>query len=121
MYKRQLSKYDLRVETPNGLTVAYIDEEMAALMKAAGMDTVQLAIESGTEFAHYFLAQAYEKIGGNESKVEENLARYEAIVANNETWRSHADYFGLTEHPRFVRPVSTNFPMNNAVLVGSSL
>jgi radical SAM superfamily enzyme YgiQ (UPF0313 family) len=72
-------------------------------------------------FAHYFLAQAYEKIGGNESKVEENLARYEAIIANSETWRSHADYFGLTEHPRFVRPVSTNFPMNNAVLVGSSL
>src|SRR6188508_849549 len=224
---RILSKYDLRVETPNGLTVAYIDEEMAALMKAAGMDTVQLAIESGTEymlrnviknvgldwasfslaspirgtelydiciknkyipekmkigeyelgtyiirapglspetlptisyrmnldvnfvnnrrmrmgdfqtaarcfedvieryrehaFAHYFLAQAYEKIGGNESKVGENLARYEAIVANNETWRSHADYFGLTEHPRFLRPLNTNFPMNNAALVSSSL
>jgi radical SAM superfamily enzyme YgiQ (UPF0313 family) len=47
---RILSKYNLRVETPNGLTVAYIDEEMAALMKAAGMDTVQLAIESGTEY-----------------------------------------------------------------------
>ena len=43
---RILAKYDLRVETPNGLTVAYIDEEMAALMKAAGMDTVQLAISS---------------------------------------------------------------------------
>ena len=47
---RILAKYDLRVETPNGLTVAYIDEEMAALMKAAGMDTVQLAIKSGTEY-----------------------------------------------------------------------
>jgi len=46
---RILSKYNLRVETPNGLTAAYIDDEMAALMKAAGMDTVQLAIESGTE------------------------------------------------------------------------
>ena len=46
---RILAKYNLRVETPNGLTAAYIDDEMAALMKAAGMDTVQLAIESGTE------------------------------------------------------------------------
>lgn len=47
---RMLAKYDLRVETPNGLTVAYIDEEMASAMKEAGMDTVQLAIESGSEF-----------------------------------------------------------------------
>ena len=46
---RILAKYNLRVETPNGLTAAYIDDEMAMLMKAAGMDTVQLAIESGTE------------------------------------------------------------------------
>ncbi len=46
---RILAKYNLRVERRMGLTVAYIDEEMAALMKAAGMDTVQLAIESGTE------------------------------------------------------------------------
>lgn len=247
---RILSKYNLRVETPNGLTVAYIDEEMAALMRAAGMDTVQLAIESGTEymlrnvikkplrlnkvapvvellhknglfvqgffvigipgereqdridtaqfikdveldwasfslaapirgtelydiciknkyisekmkigeyeigtyiiqapgldpkhitefayrvnldvnfvnnrrmrmgeyrvavrcfedvieryrehaFAHYFLAKAYEKMGGHEEKVAQNLARYEAIVAKNDTWRGHADYFGLTGH-----------------------
>lgn len=250
---RILSKYNLRVETPNGLTVAYIDEEMAALMKAAGMDTVQLAIESGTEhmlrnvikkplklskvapvieslhrnglfvqgffvmgipgereqdrietaqfikdvgldwasfslaspirgtelydvctkndyipkkmkigeyelgtyiirapglnpetlpivsyrmnldvnflnnrrmrigeyhvaarcfedvierykehaFAHYFLAKAYEKIGGNEAKVAENMARYEAIVAQSPSWKAHADYFGLTGKPRF--------------------
>jgi anaerobic magnesium-protoporphyrin IX monomethyl ester cyclase len=249
---RILAKYDLRVETPNGLTVAYIDEEMAALMKAAGMDTVQLAIESGTEymlrhvikkplrlskvapvvkslhenglfvqgffvmgipgereqdridtaqfikdvgldwasfslaspirgtelydtcvknkyipdnmkigeyelgtyiirapglspetlpqisyrmnldvnfvnnrrmrmgdyrvaarcfedvieryrehaFAHYFLAKAYEKIGGNEMKVNENLELYKSIIAKNAVWRSHADHFGLIERPR---------------------
>ena len=28
---RILAKYNLRVETPNGLTAAYIDDEMAAL------------------------------------------------------------------------------------------
>ncbi len=269
---RILAKYDLRVETPNGLTVAYIDEEMAALMKAAGMDTVQLAIESGTEymlrnvikkplrlnkvapvieflhknglfvqgffvmgipgereqdrietaqfikdvgldwasfslaspirgtelydicvknkyipekmkigeyelgtyiirapgldpetlptvsyrmnldvnfvnnrrmrmgeyavaarcfedvieryrehaFAHYFLAKAYEKIVGKEAKVKENLALYESIIAKNETWRGHADYFGLTEHPRFVAPANTNFLPAEPALAGSS-
>jgi radical SAM superfamily enzyme YgiQ (UPF0313 family) len=270
---RILAKYDLRVETPNGLTVAYIDEEMATLMKAAGMDTVQLAIESGTEhmlrnvikkplrlnkvapvieslhknglfvqgffvmgipgereqdrietaqfikdvgldwasfslaspirgtelydicvknkyipdkmkigeyelgtyiirapgldpeslpqisyrmnldvnfvnnrrmrmgdyrvaarcfedvieryrehaFAHYFLAKAYEKIGGNEQKVAENLERYDAIVASNDTWRNHVDYFGLTGQPHFAAAANANVPVRNAALASGSL
>ena len=46
---RRMAKYNLRIETPNGLTVVYIDEEMAQLMKQAGMDTIQLAIEHGTD------------------------------------------------------------------------
>ena len=46
---RELSKLNIRIECPNGLSPAYIDEEMAYLMKAAGMDTVCLAIESGSE------------------------------------------------------------------------
>ena len=33
---------------PNGVTLSYIDEEMAALMKAAGVDTLFLAIEHGS-------------------------------------------------------------------------
>ena len=258
---RILAKYNLRVETPNGLTVAYIDEEMAVLMKAAGMDTVQLAIESGTEhmlrnvikkplrlnkvapvveslhknglfvqgffvmgipgereqdrietaqfikdvgldwasfslaspirgtelydtcvknkyipdnmkigeyelgtyiirapgldperlpqisyrmnldvnfvnnrrmrmgdyrvaarcfedvieryrehaFAHYFLAKAYEKIGSSERKVTENLERYDAIIAKSETWRSHAEHFGLIGCPRLREATNANF------------
>ena len=253
---RILSKYKLRVETPNGLTVAYIDEEMAALMKAAGMDTVLLAIESGTErmlrnvikkplklskvgpviqslhrnglfvqgffvmgipgereedrtetaqfikdvgldwasfslaspirgtelydickknkyipdemkigeyeigtyiirapgldpdtlptvsyrmnldvnfvnnrrmrmgdyrvaircfedvidryrehaFAHYFLAKAYEKLGGHEDQVRDNMRLYESIVADNDAWRSHAAYFGLSGIPQVESP-----------------
>jgi anaerobic magnesium-protoporphyrin IX monomethyl ester cyclase len=266
---RILAKYNLRVETPNGLTAAYIDDEMAALMKAAGMDTVQLAIESGTEhmlrnvikrplrlnkvapvveslhrnglfvqgffvmgipgereqdrtetaqfikdvgldwgsfslaspirgselydicvknkyipdnmkigeyelgsyiirapgldpenlpqisyrmnldvnfvnnrrmrigdyqvaarcfedvieryrehaFAHYYLAKAYEKIGGNERKVKENLAAYKAIVAKDESWRSHAEYFGLIESPRSFGPSQARFVSGDAGLV----
>ncbi|MBV8793126.1 MAG: B12-binding domain-containing radical SAM protein [Pseudolabrys sp.] len=257
---RVLAKYNLRVETPNGLTVAYIDEEMAQLMKAAGMDTILLAIESGTEhmlrnvikkplklskvapvieslhrnglfvqgffvmglpgereqdrtetlqfikdvgldwasfslaspirgtelyevckknkyipenmkigeyelgtyiirapgldpetlptvsyrmnldvnfvsnrrmrmgeydvaircfedvidrykehaFAHYFLAQAYAKIGGHEQKVKDNFATYEAIIAKNKTWQGHAAYFGLIGQLPFVAPANTN-------------
>ena len=45
---RRLAEFKLRVETPNGLSVAFIDEEMAMLMKGAGIDTVPLAIESGS-------------------------------------------------------------------------
>ncbi|SMF96416.1 Radical SAM superfamily enzyme YgiQ, UPF0313 family [Methylomagnum ishizawai] len=46
---RRLAPFGLRVETPNGLTAAFIDDEMAMLMKGAGMDTVPLAIESGSD------------------------------------------------------------------------
>lgn len=46
---RRLAPFKLRIECPNGLSVAFIDEEMAFLMKKAGMDTVYLAIESGSE------------------------------------------------------------------------
>jgi radical SAM superfamily enzyme YgiQ (UPF0313 family) len=268
---RILAKYNLRVETPNGLTAAYIDDEMAGLMIAAGMDTVQLAIESGTEhmlrnvikkplrlnkvapvietlhkhglfvqgffvmgipgereqdrtetaqfikdvgldwgsfslaspirgselydicvknkyipdkmkigayelgtyiirapgldpetlpqisyrmnlevnfvnnrrmrigdyqvaarcfedvieryrehaFAHYFLAKAYEKIGGNATKVKENMNLYNSIVAKNGTWKGHADYFGLTERPRFVAPANARYLPGDAELVSS--
>jgi radical SAM superfamily enzyme YgiQ (UPF0313 family) len=45
---RRLAEFKLRVETPNGLSVAFIDEELAGLMKNAGIDTVPLAIESGS-------------------------------------------------------------------------
>jgi radical SAM superfamily enzyme YgiQ (UPF0313 family) len=45
---KRLAEFKLRVETPNGLSVAFIDEEMAMLMKGAGIDTVPLAIESGS-------------------------------------------------------------------------
>jgi anaerobic magnesium-protoporphyrin IX monomethyl ester cyclase len=50
---RELAKFNLRIECPNGLSVAFIDDEMAELMKIAGMDTVCLAIESGSPYVLY--------------------------------------------------------------------
>ncbi len=47
---RRLAPFNIRVECPNGLSVAYIDDEMAMLMKNAGMDTIALAIESGSDY-----------------------------------------------------------------------
>jgi radical SAM superfamily enzyme YgiQ (UPF0313 family) len=49
LFKR-LAEFNLRIECPNGLSVRYLDEEMAGLMRRAGMDTASLAIESGSNY-----------------------------------------------------------------------
>lgn len=46
---RKLAPLNIRVEMPNGVTLSYIDEEMAVLMKGAGVDTIFLAIEHGSK------------------------------------------------------------------------
>ena len=46
----RLAEFKLRLETPNGVTVVFIDDEMAFLMKQAGLDTLPLAIESGSDY-----------------------------------------------------------------------
>lgn len=46
---RRLSELTIRVEMPNGVTAIFIDDELAGLMKAAGVDSVFLALESGSE------------------------------------------------------------------------
>jgi len=43
-----LAEFQLKVEIPNGLSVRFIDEEMARLMRDAGVDGAALAIESGS-------------------------------------------------------------------------
>ena len=45
---RQLAQFNLRIEMPNGVSVAFIDDELAQLMRSAGVDTLYLAIESGS-------------------------------------------------------------------------
>ena len=47
---KELAQFNLRIECPNGLSVAFIDDELACLMKRAGLDTTYLAIESGSEY-----------------------------------------------------------------------
>jgi radical SAM superfamily enzyme YgiQ (UPF0313 family) len=49
LFKR-LTKFKLRIEMPNGVTAVFIDDELAMLMKEAGVDTIALAIESGSEY-----------------------------------------------------------------------
>jgi radical SAM superfamily enzyme YgiQ (UPF0313 family) len=44
----KLAALDIRVELPNGVTLSYIDEELAGLMRRAGVDTLFLAIEHGS-------------------------------------------------------------------------
>ncbi|MET0363598.1 MAG: radical SAM protein [Sphingobium sp.] len=46
---RRLAKYNIRIEMPNGVTLSYIDQELATLMRKAGVDTIFLAIESGSK------------------------------------------------------------------------
>jgi anaerobic magnesium-protoporphyrin IX monomethyl ester cyclase len=45
----KLAALKIRIEMPNGVTLSYIDDEMAHLMKAAGVDTIFLAIEHGSK------------------------------------------------------------------------
>ena len=57
-------------------------------------------------FAHYFLAKAYTMMGGHEARVQANMDAYRAIVANSDTWKEHAAYFGLDDMPHVMAPPS---------------
>lgn len=46
----RLSEFGLRIEFPNGLAVYAIDEEIGRLLKKAGVSSVSLAIESGSDY-----------------------------------------------------------------------
>lgn len=46
----QLSKFDIRIEFPNGIAVYAIDEEIGRLLRNAGTTLVPLAIESGSDY-----------------------------------------------------------------------
>jgi radical SAM superfamily enzyme YgiQ (UPF0313 family) len=45
----KLAPLNIRVEMPNGVTLSYIDEELAQLMRGAGVRTLFLAIEHGSK------------------------------------------------------------------------
>lgn len=44
---RKVARLNLRIELPNGVTVSYLDDELAELMYKGGVRAVRLAIESG--------------------------------------------------------------------------
>ena len=61
----KLAPLKIRIEMPNGVTMSYIDDEMAYLMKNAGVDTIFLAIESGVKrVLHEIIKKplAYERV-----------------------------------------------------------
>ncbi|NTV89620.1 MAG: B12-binding domain-containing radical SAM protein, partial [Clostridiales bacterium] len=47
---RELSSFGIKVEFPNGIAVYAIDEEIGYLLKLAGVTTISLAIESGSDY-----------------------------------------------------------------------
>ncbi len=47
---KELAQFKFRIECPNGLMVAFMDEELIRLMREAGVDTACLAIESGAPY-----------------------------------------------------------------------
>ena len=47
---KEFSRFNIRIECPNGLSVAFMDDELIGFMRSAGMDTVSLAIESGSPY-----------------------------------------------------------------------
>ena len=71
----ELAQFNIRIEAPNGFSVRYIDDEMAMLMSAAGMDTVYLAIESGCEYVLKYLIKKPLKLS-QVSPAVEHLRRY---------------------------------------------
>jgi len=72
---REIAQFNLVLETESGLSVKFIDDEMAMLLKKAGLDTAVIAVESGSE---YILKQIMDKpLNLDEVKIAvRNLRRY---------------------------------------------
>lgn len=46
----RLKKFKLRIEMPNGISPSHLDEELIRIMREAGVDTLYVALESGSQF-----------------------------------------------------------------------
>ena len=66
----RLSELNLRIEFPNGLAVYAIDEEIGRLLKKAGVSSVSLAIESGSDYVLNRIINKPLKSGMIKDKVE---------------------------------------------------
>lgn len=47
---RRISKLNLKVDFPNGMAVYAIDDEIGGLLRAAGVQMITLAVESGSDY-----------------------------------------------------------------------
>ena len=47
---KKLSDFNLKIEFPNGIAVHGIDEDIGRLLQKAGVTTISLAVESGSDF-----------------------------------------------------------------------
>lgn len=54
---KELPKLQLKIEFASGLNVRHLDEKTAKLLKAAGVDTVVIAVESGSPYVLKHLMQ----------------------------------------------------------------
>ncbi|MGV8120909.1 MAG: B12-binding domain-containing radical SAM protein [Candidatus Xenobiia bacterium LiM19] len=67
---RAVEDFGLVAEFPNGLNAKFIDEEIALLLKKAGVDVVNLAIESGSEYVLKEIIDKPLKVGDVKTAVD---------------------------------------------------
>lgn len=67
---RELIDLGVRVEFPNGIAVYAIDEEVASLFQQAGVSTVALAVESGSDYVLHRIIKKPLKTSLVKGKVE---------------------------------------------------
>lgn len=67
---RELVDIGVRVEFPNGIAVYAIDEEVASLFQQAGVSTVALAVESGSDYVLHRIIKKPLKTSLVKGKVE---------------------------------------------------
>ena len=97
----------IRIEMPNGVTLSYIDDELANLMSLAGVDTIFLAIEHGSKRVLKDIVQkpiAFEKV----YSVIESLQKYNIFVVS-------FFVFGLPGEEPSERIRTRNFILENKI------
>jgi len=75
-----LAQYDIRIEFPNGIAVYAIDDEVGSLLKKAGVSTVALAVESGSDYVLSKIIKKPLKVTMVKEKVE--ILRKYGILAH---------------------------------------
>lgn len=77
-----LSDLDLRVEFPNAVAVASIDDEIAYLLKNAGVSTMVIAVESGSDYVLKEIINKPLRVNMIKGAVD-SLKKYDICVHSN--------------------------------------